>query len=106
MNLGTQIQLMGHSAEILKMLKIDEKFAGIQVAFVSRTTEPDWANELIPMMPVHSVCFCFVFVFLFFGLFWFVVVFLGEGGALTLFLLSVSPFLLFLPPCFLLRSFV
>lgn len=51
---GTPMRLMGNSRSILQVLKTDRRFAGVQVAFVSRTECPDWAKELIQLMPVYE----------------------------------------------------
>jgi magnesium-dependent phosphatase 1 len=40
---GTEIKLMGASRSILTTLSTESKFAGVQVAYVSRTEYPEWA---------------------------------------------------------------
>lgn len=51
---GTPIRLMGNSREILRVLSADRHYAGIQVVYVSRTECPEWAKELIQLVPVHG----------------------------------------------------
>lgn len=51
---GEEIRLLGDSKRILEMLHTHEEFTETQVAYVSRTYYPEWANEVIPLMPISS----------------------------------------------------
>ena len=51
---GEEIKLLRDSREILEMLHTSVEFSDTRVAYVSRTEYPEWANEVIPLMPISK----------------------------------------------------
>ena len=45
---------MGASRKILNELAVDSKWANTAVAYVSRTTEPEWAHACLKLFSVHD----------------------------------------------------
>ncbi|EFN52625.1 hypothetical protein CHLNCDRAFT_138712 [Chlorella variabilis] len=51
---GEEVGLLGDAWCILTELATDDKWAGVQIAYVSRTDEPQWANKCLQMLQLDS----------------------------------------------------
>ncbi|GAB4820299.1 hypothetical protein N2152v2_007345 [Parachlorella kessleri] len=48
-----EVRLMGDSREILNTLATDERWAGTQIAYVSRTEYPEWADQCLQLFELE-----------------------------------------------------
>eukprot|EP00004_Rigifila_ramosa_P004539 TRINITY_DN1503_c0_g1_i3.p2 TRINITY_DN1503_c0_g1~~TRINITY_DN1503_c0_g1_i3.p2 ORF type:complete len:201 (-),score=35.00 TRINITY_DN1503_c0_g1_i3:7-558(-) len=47
---GTEVRFLGATKRILHTLATDEQWRDVQVAYVSKTDEPEWAREVMQLM--------------------------------------------------------